>query len=424
MAVLEGLWDCSQCRKIGIPGLQTVCPNCGDPRNQHLDPEEAPYLPTGAREITDPDELAYADSGPSWNCGKCGYLNRGDETVCSNCDQPKDHDDMVNPVYTYVEGKDAEGVVADDPSVVADDQTDTWLKSADKLQQLEEDPVAMPNRTFLLRALPRQGVLAIRDAARRSNSYVIEKYDVSLRPILVGLVALIVLVLGGGVTYVNFFQTKDVTLEVTGLSWERQVEVEAFRTLRKEGWDHPGDANVLSSERKIHHYNHVIDHYETRTRQVPVTVPAGSHTESYACGSTTVDNGNGTFSSQTTYCTRTVQDYRTEYRTESYQEPIYRDDPVYQTYFVYEIDRWVTDRFVRAGGETSPYWPVPDGLSAKQRVGDERKQSYEVVLVDEAGRSFQRDVAFETWTLLEEGEEVPGKENRRGSLRSVQWPTS
>lgn len=424
MAVLEGLWNCSQCLRKGIPGLQACF--CGHERNQTLYPEEALYLPPNAREITDPDELAYAASGPSWNCGTCGSLNRGDTTLCSkpDCGMPRGPDDMVNPVYTYVQGKDAEGVAVSDPKVKEDDWTDAVLQSADKLQELEEDPVAMPNRTFHLMALPRQGVHAVRDAARRSNTYVMERYEVSLKPILVGLVALFVLLVGGGVTYVNFFQTKDVTLEVTGLSWERKVEVEAFRTLTQEGWDYPGDARVLSSASKVHHYDRVLDHYEDRERKYDVSVPDGTHTESYPCGTKAVDNGNGTFSYDVTYCDRQVQDYRTETRTEKYKEPIYRDDPVYRTYYVYEIDRWVTDYFERAAGETRPYWPVPDDLSAKQRVGDERKQSYEVVLVDEAGRSFQRDVAFETWTLLEEGEEVPGKENRRGSLRSVQWPTS
>jgi hypothetical protein len=178
------------------------------------------------------------------------------------------------------------------------------------------------------------------------------------------------------------------------------------------------------NERAIHHYNRVLDHYEDKTRQVPQRVASGSHQEQYACGTRTVDKGNGFFSQETTYCSRTVTDYTTTYKTEHYQDPVYRQDPVYQTRYTYQVDRWVTERFEKASGVTSPYWPEPDSLSEKQRVGDERKQEYEVVLVDPKGREFTRDLDQGTWAYLSDGETIIGHQARSGTLREVDWPSS
>ncbi len=424
MAVLEGKWGCAQCPTVGISGLLLKCPNCGDPRNQHLDPEEAPYLPTDAREITDQDELDYANSGPAWNCGKCGELNRGDHDTCSNCGAKRDHDDMVNPVYTYVDGIDAQNVHLDNPGAVVDDRTDAVLKSADKLQELETEPVTMPARTFSALSIPRRSVLSLRDAAYRGRRALSSRVRVSPAKAALTAAATVLSVGGGGAVYVNFVQTHDVTLQVTGLAWERQVEVEELRTLTKQDWDPPADARIQHSERAIHHYDTVLDHYETRPHQVGEQVQTGTRNESYACGSTTVDNGNGTFSTETEYCDRSVPVYTTEYHTEYSQEPVYRQDPVYRTLYTYEIDRWMTDTFVTAKGSSEPHWPEPRDLSSKQRVGDERRETYTVTLSDEDGRSFNREIDWSKWSVLDSGETIPGKENHQGSLRSVEWPTS
>ena len=423
MATLEGKWDCKQCRTIGIAGLTTRCPNCGDARNEHLDPEEAPYLPADARVITSESELAVAASGPGWSCGKCGNYNQGDSEKCSNCSDPRNHDDRVNAVYTYVEGIDAAGQTISAPGQIETDWVDTTLQSADKLQQLEDGPVVSPARTFALSALPRIGALAVRDKLRASSQVSKSRIGIGVTPLL-GVVAAVVMIIGGYAGYANFIKASEVVLTVDALEWERQVEIEEFRTLTQEDWTYPGDARVQRSFQAVHHYDRVLDHYEDRTRQVPETKQTGTRPESYACGSTTVNNGNGTFSSRTTYCTRSVPVYTTTYRTEHYKEPIYKQVPVYKTKYVFEIDRWVTDRFIRASAEAKPFWPQPVGLTGKQRVGNERKESYEVTLVDPQGREFDREVDLTTWSYLSEGETVPAMQTRRGSVRSVTWPTS
>ena len=139
-------------------------------------------------------------------------------------------------------------------------------------------------------------------------------------------------------------------------------------------------------------------------------------------------NGNGFFSTETTYCDRTVIDYTTVYRTEYRTEPVYRQDPVYRTKYVYQIDLWVTDRFDSSSGESDqagvmPIWPITTENGNKERVGDEQHETYEVDLSDAEGRSFTKSLDYDQWSLLSEGEIVTGEQTRRGALRSVNWPS-
>lgn len=439
MAILEGAWDCSQCRAVAIPGGLTNCPHCNDPRNTIIDPEESPYLPTNARVVTDSDKLADANTGPEWNCGDCGQANRGNATVCSSCNQPKSADDTVAGVYTYVSGVEADGEALSDPRAIEDDWVNTVLTAADPLQEIAEGPVAMPAHTFASDALPDEGsdikqLFATDDRSHdtRRNTPSFARLRSFPMPTLAKAAAAAVLVVAaiftGFFVHGEFFATYSAPLTVQNLTWERQVEVEAYRTLTEEDWSYPSDARVLGSRQAIHHYNQVLDHYDKKSREVPERVQSGSHSESYACGSRTVNRGNGYFEQQTTYCTRSVPDYTTRYRTEYYDEPVYRQVPIYQTKYTYEIDRWVTDRFEVASGESTddgvwPVWPEPKIADAKLRVGDERRERYEVALADASGRQFTQQLDLGTWDNLSEGETVAGHQTKHGDLRGVDWPS-
>lgn len=432
MPTLEGAWNCTQCETMGIPGRELICPLCKDPRNPLLDPEERPYLPEDAQVVTDDEGLRLAELGPNWNCGKCGNANLAGTTVCAKeeCGEPLNYDDNVAGVHTYVSGVDAEGVDMVGPEQLEEDHVNLVLEDADNLRELETTPLVAPSRMLHASAIPRRGIVRKVREINYTTPVRLAGRDISRATIgiVAGAIAALVLIVGGGsLVYGAFFKTSTVELTVENLTWERQVEVEEFRTLKREDWDYPGDARIKSQYQAVHHYVQV----QTGTKQVSYQeakqVRTGSRSEQYACGSRTVDKGNGFFSTETTYCTRMVDVYSTVYETKYRDEPVYRQDPVYRTKYVYEIDRWVTDRFDTASGESDESgvevtWPASSATGDKERKGNETREDYEVELTDTEGRSFNESLDYELWSLLSEGETVTGEQTRRGALRSVTWP--
>ena len=173
-------------------------------------------------------------------------------------------------------------------------------------------------------------------------------------PLVLALIALFF------VTLLIVFWPRNYTGEVRATAWAREIDIEAYRTVQESDWTVPDGGRVYNQRSEIHHYRQVLDHYETRTRRVSEQVYDGEETHtSYT------NNGDGTFSEETW----TTPRYRTEYHTETYQEPIYRDEPVFATKYYYEIERWVTDREEKSeGADSTPYWPQYT-LASNERTG-------------------------------------------------------
>lgn len=213
------------------------------------------------------------------------------------------------------------------------------------------------------------------------------------------------------------FDTHQVEAEVTGFSWQRSITIEEERTFIEEDWDVPFDGRLISQSRRIRYYEDVLDHYETVPQQVCVNVQVG--TESYSCGTISRDLGNGYFETETEYCDRAV--YTTECHTEYSQEPVYRQEPVYDTYYRYEIDRWVTDRTERASGtDRDPYWP-DFWVGIGEREGH-RSESYFVhftALDPEEEDPSPYSVSQSRWQAFRIGERYTLEVNRMGGILAI-----
>jgi len=227
-----------------------------------------------------------------------------------------------------------------------------------------------------------------------------------LRLTLIGAALLAVLFLLWSV----LFATYPAQVPVTAISWERSLTVEAFRTVTQEGWDAPTDARIRDRDRRVRSWRDVLDRMETRTRQVSDRFQVG--TESYGCG--TRDLGNGYFQDIT--CTRPV--YQTRMRTETYQEPVYRKEPVYDTWLAWEVERWVEARTERTFGTTPDRaWPVPD-LAANERAGS-RSERLEVDLGSGEDRLEDRVVPEPVWVAAAQDRELLVIRDWWGRVRDV-----
>ncbi len=156
-----------------------------------------------------------------------------------------------------------------------------------------------------------------------------------------------------------------VEIEATPIakSWERTLSTECYKTVREKDWDVPFGGRVVSQSTDVHHYDTILSHYETKTRQVSDTVQTG--TETVITGHR--DLGNGYF--EDIESTRPI--YETVYRTEQYEDPVYIEKPVYAEYYVYDIERWIKgESYTTSGTDENPYWA---DFNATQTIREARR---------------------------------------------------
>lgn len=204
---------------------------------------------------------------------------------------------------------------------------------------------------------------------------------------------------------------REVAATVEGKAWSRAVEVQRYRTLQEEGWSLPPEARQLRSYRAVQGHRRVLERHETRTREVSERVQVGTRT--YACGQR--DLGNGYFQDVT--CTEPR--YETRTRTERYQEPIYRQEPVYATKFDYEIERWLPDDTLQAAGDASaePVWPeVRAGPRLREGA---RMETYTLRFVDAKGRVYSRETGLAEYGRHSAGDAVRLRVRRAGKAVEI-----
>lgn len=193
------------------------------------------------------------------------------------------------------------------------------------------------------------------------------------------------------------------TATVTGFSWERTIDVETFTECHESGWSVPNGAQVTKQKSEIHHYDKVLDHYETKTKKV-------AHREQDGYTTTYKDLGNGQ-----SKVVRTPK-YKTVYKTETYKEPVYRQEPVYRTKYYYDIGRWKeTNTLCTAGIDQQPYWKdteiaesVTNPKYEDQQLGD-RHEEYSVRIKDDKGKNQMVPYNYDDWKQLEIGSEIKYK---------------
>lgn len=325
--IVEGIWDCPYCGTTAIGGLTKHCPNCGHPQ----DKDTTFRLGEKKRYLSDTERTSVG-TDPDWACDYCDSLNNAHFIYCKNCGQPREKE---NRDYFQLRQKEQEKqrqterqkeTGGEDPPVTekAPCENDTGENL------LQEDPLEHP------------GVKKDTGSSHgASRLWEIVKYH--KHKLLTSLLAILAVALFiSGMT--ALFSPKQYNGTVSNKAWTREIKVEQYKTLRESGWSLPVDARLAYTKTEIRSYVQVLDHYEKRFRNVPYQVLDGYDT-SYT------NNGNGTFTEHQS------PRYRTEYRTEYYEEPVYRTEPVYDTRYYYDVDRWVYDHSIKTTGTVdTPFW--------------------------------------------------------------------
>lgn len=371
-------WRCEACGNI-IRGDSRTCPCCGRPisnNNHYLMPDNPEVIKAQAEHrilignpITRTAETYTDDNGiesdvvpddlesyrPNWTCDYCGYQNYHTDLTCQGCGAAR------------AESKaDYFGNNFNNANPTPDNHSDT-------VQQ---------NRN----TEPKSVVTKLTDL---SNSKVKLLHKGIILSIIVCLVWLFIPI------------TRTAT--ITGFEWERIIDVETFTECHESGWSVPNGAHVTKQKSEIHHYDKVLDHYETKTKRV-------AHREQDGYTTTYKDLGNGQ-----SKVVRTPK-YKTVYKTETYKEPVYRQEPVYRTKYYYEVGRWKeTSTLCTAGIDKEPYWHdtalpsyVDDPKYNDQKLGD-RHETYSAKIKDDKGKNQLVNYSFENWKKLEVGAEIKYK---------------
>lgn len=361
--LVYGYWDCPNCKSKGIRGDIRECPNCGNPRGSDTKfymGQNIQYVPS--------DKASTINRNPDWLCSYCNALNSADLQECKGCGASKTESDKN---YFDLHKND--------------NQPDKTQPVNHSMTQNQNDNQNTPrNRDFTALAAPviKAGIFA------------------AIAAILIFLCLFI-------------FATRSEEMTVSGFSWVRTIEIEKLITVDESGWNLPSGARLQYSKEEFKEYQNVLDHYETKTREV--TKQRISGYEEYISGYR--DLGNGMFEEIT--AERPI--YETYYETETYQEPIYRQEAIYATKYYYEIDKWVKSRIVKtSGSDKNPVWGEVN-LASKERMST-KNEIYTIHFYSRDSTSYSFDTSFSIWNSLSQGDTIEAEVSRWGSIAKITVP--
>ena len=352
--LVEGVWDCVYCDTKKIRGSIQKCPNCGRQRDKNI----TFYLDDPTNYVDD-DVAKTMNRNPDWLCSFCDGLNSDNNSICYNCGASReDSEDNYFTKKEKIETRRMEKQKSIQENYVPETEKETFDNLKDKLSNIN---------------IPQH----------KKKWYKSKKFLISISSVLLATILTVVSLM------IFLPKTKDVT--VSSLSWERIVDIQEYKTVEENDWFVPEGGRLRDTKQEIHHYNQVFDHNETKTRTV--TEQVLDHYETVVTGHR--DLGNGMFEEITTQ----QPVYRTETRTETYEEPVYRNEPVYATKYYYEIERWVhKDYKTTSGKDKNPYWYTYDKPENEKIV--QFDETYKICVVFDDGKKKCLKVNFNDWKKI------------------------
>ncbi len=375
VGTFESKWTCSSCGHTPIPGSLKVCPSCAHPK----DASET-YQEPGARgRYLTQNELAEQGVDPTQHlsdetCEYCGGKTKPGTQVCPHCNA-----NLVDVGYTSGQCPNC---------------------------QLETNELICPACGTATEVKGQKSVAATSEPMTRST--------ISGTFMGMGLETVVALLLCGFFVVAVFArlwiadQPEQVT--VTDVYWQRTIQLEEYKYNERGDWMLPPTADLINSEEQIHHYNDVLTGYVQECHMESQL--AGYRQEcgqEQSCQSVSVYDytqticyDDGTCDNYDVY--RTEQQCSNEYVCENvpnYENvrvcqdvPQYIQEPVYQTYYTFNIWEWVpTNPVIAEGHNLSPVWPdVPQSDSIREQ-NNGHSETCAITLTNEENDSYDYDVS-------------------------------
>ena len=406
--IIEGVWDCAYCGTDKIRGAIRKCPNCGRQRDDNIK-----FYIADPKNYVDEKTAKTISKNPDWQCSYCDGLNSDNDNVCYNCGATREAS-MKN--YFEIQ-KQKEEKKKDKEWEIEKSRKESYESLRDKRDVNKCD---VEGCIAEIETLDKDGEKRVQDvrkvmddtsdwfektSMRYDENYLSEKgvlkkatIDFSMFKKLLGFICMIGaigLIVAG---FIWLFSPKTYTVTAEDFAWERSISIEEYRTVEESDWTLPTGGRLQYTQNEIRSYRQVIDHYETKTRTY--TEQVLDHYETVVIGHR--DLGNGYFEEITSQ----QPVYRTETKTETYEEPVYRQEPVYDIKYYYEIDKWVYDFASKSNGnDKDPYWNEVE-LEDKHRESG-RSENYEITVYNEKkDKRNTYEFSYEEWCEIEPNEEI------------------
>ncbi len=382
--ILIGAWDCKYCNKKAIPGNVRECPGCGNPRGEDV----KFYLPSDAKPVKDETKVSRE---PDWLCSYCNTFNPFEEENCISCGHAREDSDI--DYFQHHKMNSLKRHHEETNSIHAEDDGEFFSSDEYDKERISLEDSCEDNQHIESSNKGKSKIEEIKDLI----SVGCDKLSkISKAKILICLATIAVVIF----SIIAIAVPRTETMQVERVIWEYSMDIERYQTVNESDWFLPNNARLQRTATEIHHYESVIDHYQTKSRQVSEQVIVGYEEEVVGYR----DLGNGYFEEITSQ----KPIYETRYKTEYYEEPVYRQEPVYKTKYYYEIEKWLYVRTEYSEGfDKNTYWPEVE-LEENERVSN-KDSKYFVQVTNEDQKSEKISVKYDEWCEIEEGDEVTVK---------------
>lgn len=330
-----------------------------------------------------------------WRCSSCSVKNRGRDLDCRGCGNPKDDSE---PYEMPDDTRSAPSVTDRELLRIARGGPNWTCLHCGSHQRRADGSCLQCGGSERTGSHTDTASPASRDASVPLHKH----------PGVVASVAGVVVVSA----FLWFTRERTYESEVAAVRWDRTIAVERYRVHEHEGWrdDMPSSAfEVVSLGQRVHHYDRVLDGYDSETYTASVSCGETCVAIPRSCTESCTPNGNG-FATCRDVCSGGGQSCSTRYCSElrTRQVPHYRREPRYAEQVRYEIWEWGHDRTAHSSGSAIDdlWWPeaaVGVGLADGEREREVRSGKYVATFVYDGDDKVDLDVGETNFSKFDVG---------------------
>jgi len=389
--IIELKWNCADCDTKGILGRYKECPTCGSPREKGemrmdgLNTDQNGDGYNDAVTVTDSSLVNLAKAGADWFCTHCTSGNIGNGDRCNKCGAPRYGQAEENhPDFPF------DHLTAPTPDIYSSDfkepiETPKTPPKPDKIPSFKSDEAFPPK--------------PIGDGLK-----------------ILAIIGGAILVLGMIVFGVWAFRTHEVEGRVSQTTWVHYSDIYSWQDTTVKGWrDETSERSEVkpvngsgeragmnlvsdSCKKEHHHYEEyqcgtTEESYECGSTESFSTTCTGS--ESYVCGESCSDNGNGFATCTDTYCYQATSYpcIESHYVSKTCQRtvPKYCERSIKKDRCIYTTQKWVkVNTLNRSGIGMETAWPTPQLSKLEKQM---RRGEWNVVI------SYRDRGEYDTYTI-------------------------